>query len=223
MNESVSVIDAQVEALLKLIEDYRESRCRQLLEKARSEAAMIVRQTHREGRARMHKAITEERSRTHEKLASTQARLQTQRRQRQQQADMALLQRAWAALREALLSRWQDAEARRTWIQSLFNEASAVLPAKPWQVEHPSGWDPQEAPAGRAHAQSGGGAAKFVEMADIDAGLRIRAQGTCLDGTLTGLLTGRAEVEAQLLAEYYRVANALTAQRSDHPSRRKDA
>lgn len=208
MNESTSIIDEQVEALLKLVEDYRERRCRQVLEHARVEAAAAVKQAHREARARMHKAIEEERARSQEKIASTRAQLQTQRRQRQQQADTALLRQTWDALHERLLARWQDAGTRRTWVQALMRQARAVLPAKRWQIEHPVGWRTQEAlgPGSELSAPGDGELPAFVEKPEITAGLRIRADDACLDGTPAGLLASQAEIEAQLLAQFYRLA-----------------
>ena len=105
MNEFASVIDAQVEALLQLVEDYRERRCGEILEHARVEAAKAVKHAHHEARARMRKAVEEERARSQEKIISTQARLQTQRRQGQQKADATLLREAWDALQQRLIAR----------------------------------------------------------------------------------------------------------------------
>ena len=206
MNELASVVDAQVEALLQLIEDYRERQCRQILDHARIEARRAVRDAHREARARMRKAVEEERARSREKIISTEAQLQTQRRQGQQQADTVLLQQAWSALQKRLLARWQDAGSRRTWVAALMCQARAVLPAKRWQIEHPLGWRTQEAlgPDGELTGQEE--LPVFVETPEISAGLRIRAEEVCLDGTPTGLLASRAEVEAQLLAQFHRLA-----------------
>ena len=208
MNESTSLIDAQLEALLKLVEDYRERRCREILEHARAEAKLAVKQAHREARARMRKTVEEERTRSREKIASTQAQLQTQRRQRQQHAETALLQQAWGALQERLLARWQDPGARRIWVLALLRQARAVLPAKKWQIEHPVGWRTQEALASGAErgVLGDGEAPLFVEDAEIRAGLRIRTDAACLDGTPLGLLASRAEIEAQLLAQLHRLA-----------------
>lgn len=207
MNEVASVIDAQVEALLQLVESYRERRCRQILEDARAEATTAVKHAHREARARMHKAVEEERVRSREKIVSTQAQLQTQRRQGQQQADAALLQQAWDALQGRLLARWQDADSRRTWVQALVRQARALLPAKKWQIEHPVGWRPQEALGlgSELSAQGDGESPAFVETPEISAGLRVRVDEACLDATAAGLLASRAEVEALLLAQFHRL------------------
>lgn len=207
MNRVASIIDAQVQALLQMVEEHRERRCRQILEQARTEAAAAVKQAYGEARARMHQAIEEERARGEGKIASTRAQLQTQRRQREQRLDMALLAQAWEALRARLLARWQDEQARRVWVRALVHQARAVLPAQKWRIEHPVGWRSQEALALLSEES-----AMFLEAPDIAAGLRIRAGDACLDGTPAGLLASRAEIEAQLLAELHRnVANELAA------------
>lgn len=211
MNEVANVVDAQVEALLQLVEDYREHRCREILERARAEAATAVRDAHREGRARMHKAVEEERVRSHEKIVSTHAQLQTHKRRGQQQADTALLQQAWDALQKRLLARWQDAGSRRTWVRALLRQARAVLPAKKWQVEHPVGWRTQEALGPGSELSAQGELPTFVELPEICAGLRIRAGDACLDGTPAGLLASRAEIEAQLLSQFHHPAEEKPA------------
>jgi hypothetical protein len=207
MNEFTSVIGAQVEALLQLVKDYRERRCGEILEHARVEAATAIEHAHRVARARMRKAVEEERARSQEKIISTQARLQTQRRQGQQKADAVLLRQAWDALQQRLIARWQDGGSRRTWVRALLRQARAVLPARKWQIEHPVGWRTQEAlgPESELRAQGDGELPAFVETPEISAGLRIRSDKVCLDGTPAGLLASRAEVEAQLLAEFHRL------------------
>lgn len=213
MNELVSVIDAQVEALLQLIKDYRERRCREILEHAHAEAATAVKHAHRDARVRMHKAVEEERVRSQEKIVSTQAQLQTQRRQRQQQADAALLREAWGALQGQLVTRWQDTHSRRVWVGALVRQARALLPAKKWRIEHPVGWHTQEAlgPDSELDGRSEGESPAFVEVPEISAGLRIRVGEACLDGTPAGLLASRSEVEAELLSQFHHLAEGKPA------------
>ena len=206
MSEPQSVLEAQVAELLKVVEEHREERCRHILERAQSQAATIVKQAHHEARARMHAAIAEERSRAQEKIASTRAHLQTQRRQRQQQADVLLLERSWEKLCETLMKRWQDVDQRRAWVRALLREGLMSLPAEKWRIEHSPGWQSAElldlssaTPLG-AQSQT----PVFVEAPDIAAGLRIHVGHACLDGTLDGLLAIREAIEAQLLAELKR-------------------
>lgn len=207
MNEYANVIDAQVQALLRLVEEHRQRRCHEILEHARADAAAVIKQAHREARARMRLAIEEERTHAKEKLASTRAQLQTQSRQRQQRADARLLEQAWEVLPTRLLACWQQEEARRAWVRALVRQARTVLPAQGWQIEHPPGWRPQEVLALLSEIDGGGagGPPAFLEVPDIAAGLRIRANDACLDGTPAGLLASRAEIEAQVLAQFRRI------------------
>ncbi len=216
MNEYASVVDAQVQALLQLVQEHREHRCQEILEHARTEAAAVIQQAHRNARARMRRAIEEERTHTKEKVASTRAQLQTQGRQRQQRADATLLEQAWELLRARLRARWQQEEARRAWVRALVQQAHATLPAQGWQVEHPAGWRSEEALTSlrEIDGDGTGAAPSFLEAPDIAAGLRIRVNDACLDGTLTGLFASRAEIEALVLAEFRRIkANERTTPR----------
>lgn len=202
MNESGSVLDAQVTALEDVVETSREARCHQLLEDAKRGVKETVKRAHRENRARMRAAIEEQRKDMEETLAATRARLATRARQRQQQADKERLDHAWARLGKVLLERWQDADIRRQWILGLVEEALAHLPGDPWRIEHPQGFDPAELASitKRIAEHCGGEPADFVAVEVARAGLRIIAGGACMDGTVEGLLTDRNRVEAELLA-----------------------
>ena len=206
MSEPQRIVEAQVAELLKVVEDHREERCRRILEQAKAQVVTIVRQAHQEARARMHAAIEQERARAKEKIASTQAHLQTRRRQRHQQADMLLLERGWEKLRETLMKRWQDVDQRRAWVQALLREGLTLLPAKAWRIEHPPGWQSAEMLdlSGATALGTQGQTPVLVEARDIAAGLRIHVDHACLDGTLDGLLAIREAIEAQLLAEFKR-------------------
>jgi len=206
VSEDKTVLQAQLDELLKLVENFRESSSKKIDEQARARADEIIAQARKDARAHMRAAIAQERARARDKITSTRARLLTQRRQRQQRIDRSLVAQGWVALGEALADRWRDAEQRRAWIAALVRQANSLLPASDWRVEHAPGWNPEEMlsidreSSSSARAQ----APTFVEDATIEAGVRIRVDGTCLDGTIGGLLANRAAVEAELLAEVYR-------------------
>lgn len=204
MSATSGVLEAQLEELLELVEDFRDRSCREIEEQARARAEGIVARAGQEARGRMRAAVEHERARAREKITATRARLLTQRRHRRQQLDKRLVARGWEELRPALARRWQNEAQRRAWIEALVRRADALLPAAEWRVEHPSGWDPGEMPSLGAQSSARAGPPTFVEDADIEAGLRIRVEGTCLDGTTEGLLADRAAVEAALLAEVHR-------------------
>jgi vacuolar-type H+-ATPase subunit E/Vma4 len=202
MSEPRSILDAQVNALEKLVETSRAERCRQLIEDAKRGATEILKRAHRENRARMRAAIEEQRKRMEDTLASTRARLATRARQQQQQVDKEHLASAWSRLSDVLLERWQDADCRRRWMMNLVEEALARLPGEPWRIEHPRDFDSAELStvSERIAEHCGGEHADFVVVEDLRAGLRILAGGACVDGTLTGLFIDRNRIEAELLA-----------------------
>ena len=204
MTDAPIIVDAQVEGLLKLVDDYRQSRCREILEQA--QADKTVKHAHQEARKRMRVAIEQERVRVQDKLASTRAHILTRRRQRQQQADLVLLQKAWERLHDRLTTYWQDRRQRRIWMANLMRQGLGVLPDKAWRIEHPLGWHSNEPLDldNEIAAQLECRSPVFVESGDIAAGLRIYAERACLDGTLEGLLMDRTGIEARLLAELRR-------------------
>lgn len=203
-----SVLDAQINALLALVEQHRAERCGQLLAQAEERRHTLLAEAYSEARARMHEAVLTERRRGKDKLDATRAQLETRARQQQHQTALLLLQQGWELLGQAVLQRWKSAAPRRLWVDTLLRQALLLLPRCSWVIEHPPGWDPAECAelheALRAHC---GGEPELRANDQIDAGLRICAEGAFLDGTLEGLLADRAAIEAQLLAQLHRLLN----------------
>jgi vacuolar-type H+-ATPase subunit H len=206
MSEAKGVLEAQLEALLELVESYRDTSRRRIEEQARTQAEEIVAHARREARVHMRAAIEQERTRAREKITSTRAHLLTQRRQRRQQLDKGVVEEGWVKLHEALTKRWRNADQRRVWVGAQVERGHALLPARDWRVEHAPGWDPDEMLRlhGELSALARDRSPTFVEDPSITAGLRIRVDGTCLDATTEGLLANRSDVEAELLAEVSR-------------------
>lgn len=202
MSAPESVLDAQVNALQKLVESTQEARCRELREDAQRRVKETVRRAHKENRARMRAAINEQRERMEDTLAATRARLATRARQRRQSADKERLELAWSRLHEVLLERWRDARCRQRWALGLVEEALVHLPGERWRIEHPKDMNPAELSSmnQRITDHCGGEPPELVGSENLPAGLRIIADGACLDGTVEGLLTDRSRVEAELLA-----------------------
>ena len=113
-------------------------------------------------------------------LASFEAQQQTRQRQQRQADDGILLVTAREALRAALLQRWQQPASRQQWCEELVNVAATTLDGKVWTVEHPADWPMSEHDALREQIHSLCGKTPRLEAnADISAGLRICAAGTC--------------------------------------------
>ena len=144
MSEPGSVLEAQMQTLLKLVEQHQQERCAQLLEEARQKRSDIVRQAHHDARRRMHDAIETERRNGREKLEATRAQLLTRARQQQHKSALLLLHRGWELLGDAVLLRWKSAAQRKQWVCALLQQALQLLPARPWVIEHPPGWDRSE-------------------------------------------------------------------------------
>jgi len=189
-------------ALLKLVADDEQRRCREILARAESAVQATLREAQRSARGRMRENVQTLKQERRQALALATAELDTARRQHQQRSDQALLEAAWEPLRAALAARWRDTAARRLWIDGLMRRALARLPRGAWRIEHPADWPATECRRlVSALTASLGQEPQLQVGADIGAGLRVHAGTALLDGTLDGLLSDRRAIEALLLAE----------------------
>jgi hypothetical protein len=192
-------VSRPMQALLDLVEADRARQCAELLGEARARAAAVHEQAHREARERMRQAFAEQRQRRADQLAAAQARLATHRRLHEQQRTAALLALARQRLPLELQSLWQGAETRRAWVAGTLAAARQRLPMGAWRVVHAADWSVAEcAPAADELARAGT-TLVFAADPDIAAGLKVMAAGNVIDGTLAGLLAGRADFESRLL------------------------
>jgi hypothetical protein len=201
MSESGPVVGAQMKHLLTVVEQRRSERCKDVLDKAHEQAQQLIKQAYRDERQRMHRELGETRQQLHQQMVSVVARRQTGKRQRRQRADEELLTTTWLNLHEALLHRWRDSVMRQQWVDGLVEQAAAVLVDRHWLIEHPFDWPAQERSALQLRLQKQLAHTPHFEVkSTIAAGLRICADGACVDGSADGLLRERLAIEAVLLA-----------------------
>ena len=196
-----SLLERQVGALLEHIASYREASCRELRERARAQAQDLLRATRREARQSVHGAIVEARARLEEGTRRAQARAALEERMRVQRETRLLLDEMWGEIGGALEARWRDPVHRRAWIQAALQQASLVLGGGAWRIEHGPSW-----PADSRAELDGLPLApprqiEWLRDGTISAGLRVRADGVCLDATVAGLTARRELVESAYLAE----------------------
>jgi len=182
-----------MQALLDLVEAGRAAQCAQILGEARAQCAAVRSQSIAEARARLRQAFGEQRRHHAEWLDAALARLATQRRLHAQQHTAALLALAREQLPRELSACWRDAAVRARWVAATLAAARRQLPTGDWTMFHASGWPAAERAAVAAPSIT------FTEDAGLGAGLKVAAAGNVVDGTLAGLLAGRAEFEARLL------------------------
>lgn len=193
--------DSNVQAMLALVESYRKQECERLLAQAQAEASTVVAQARHQARARVHQAVDEERLHARKQLVAAEAQLQTVRRRHLQQQTTALLAAAWERLGSALQTRWRTPDTRRAWIEKLMRDAFEALPQGAWEIGYPPDLPAndlqrmRELLAARLAAPPA-----FCADRQLTAGLRIRAANVILDGTLQGLIKGRAQLQGELLA-----------------------
>lgn len=187
--------------MLKLVADTSRHECEAVLATAGQEARELLGAAHRAARRRMHDNVLEIRQVMRRELDQAQAALETARRQHQQRCDFTLLDASWPLLREALARRWQDTAARQVWVESLVRQARRALPAAAWQVHHPAGWSDAERAQLAAQLSAAGITGRFAVDGMASAGLRVCADGACLDGTAEGILADRDAIQARMLAK----------------------
>ena len=193
-------LEAQVQALLDLVEADRAAKCAALLGDARARAAALLRDAHAQARVRMRVAFAEERERRDARNGAARANLQTRQRVARQQLAAALLVAGWQRLPEALAARWRDSGSRGAWVARVVTSARAALSNGAWRIVHARDWPAAERDAlVRDLATTQPVTPTFAADESIRAGLKIVADGNVVDGTLDGLLADRAEIGASLL------------------------
>ncbi len=202
MSQADTDIDTRLQNLLDVVAQNRDERCQALLDEAAKQAQQLVKQAYREARERLHKKVQSTREDARQRLAAAEAQRQTRARLQRQNADRALLERAWEPLNEQLLAYWHESESRRQWIEHLIQQATRNLVETPWLIEHPADWPDEERTELLARlVKASGSVPEFIAKTEIRAGLRICAGDACVDGTRCGLLRSRSRIEGIMLAK----------------------
>jgi hypothetical protein len=192
---------SQERRLLELVKSEREKACRDAAREAEAQAAALLEEAWRNGRARLHRAVNTERERARERIAHARAGMETRKRLHQQSRQSALLDFAWGILEQRLREMWQERQGRQRWIAAAARQALARIPPNQWRIIHPPTWNAEDQ---RLLAnQLGDGLAKapqFEPDQALSAGLMVRSGGVALDMTLEGMLADRNAIEARLLA-----------------------
>ncbi len=163
-----------------------------------------------DGRRKVGIAVAGERRRVAAELARARANLETRQRQAKQRELSALLARAGPGLRRELARRWQQSESRQKWIDGLLDAALTVAQSGDWVIECPVSFavDERSELFGRIEAAAGV-RPSFKENEELEAGLKINVGLACVDGSLSGLLVNRREIEAVLLHELDTAADTV--------------
>jgi vacuolar-type H+-ATPase subunit E/Vma4 len=199
--EFESIIDFQVRAMLEGIERDLDARREQMETDARKQARMLLRNVRRQCRSRVALAIAEERAHRDRSLQKANAALASRVRRRQQALDRKQLVEGYRRLREALVERWRDSDARSLWARTLIEDASTVLANSTWHVEYPASLPAEEA---QRLFETSERDIELVPADDLEAGFRLRHDDARLDMSVDGLLAQVDEMAGELLAEIHR-------------------
>lgn len=194
-------LEAREQALLQLVDDYRERSCRRILGDAEQRARTLLAQVYAKERAALHERVGTERARAQALIDAARAERSTRHRRLREQRDQSVLAALWPALRHVLADDWADSRRRQAWVQAAFERALRRLPRGAWVVRHAEGWPDAERLAQLEQVAAEIGIMPSTRAdASLSAGLVIMSGGAALDASLEGLMSDRARVEARALA-----------------------
>lgn len=193
---------APEQALIAHLAQQRDHSLSRIRRQADAEAAALLAEARRRARARLQDAVAEERRRAERELRGTTARAETRLRQRFHETALDLLERTMPLLAEALEQRWQDAAARRRWLDDALELARRRLPAGSWTVEHPPGLAAEElrAALGKVSVPQADLSVEPRPAPELSAGIRVHCGGARLDASPAGLLVDPERIQGLLLA-----------------------
>jgi hypothetical protein len=200
MNDLTAGGDPALDALLDHIGRERDRECAEIMQNAEAAARDLLRNARHASGQRVRHALAQMRREIEAHGIAARAAAETALLRRRQQRERDALERAWPLLRDALVARWADAAARRTWLRASLRLAAERLLSPNWTISHPPTWSPHDA-GELLSCDCPGIAARWQSDEALSAGLRIAADGATVDASLDGLLAPRARIEGRLLAE----------------------
>jgi hypothetical protein len=201
MKEPAGIVEAQLTALLKLLESTRLDKTAALTEETDRQIRDILRGARKVAREKLGRAVRHERAHARQVLRHLEAAVETRRNEAARVRDAALLEAAWPRLEAALKARWTDSRERRLWLHAALGTAAGILPEGLWRVSHPAGVTPEEISAALDDAAAGLRVSlEFHEDPALNDGLVIETAAARLDATIAGLLVRRRAIESALLA-----------------------
>jgi hypothetical protein len=202
MSAPESIVQAQMEALLRRVAREQEMLSRKARDAAEEQARVILARAREEARARARQARDEAHQSVERALADRRAALETAARQREQALLRKLMDDAWEVLPRELQAAWMDSAARRSWCESACALARRiVMGGGAFAIELDEGAPADAADRARQALADGAGSPTVTRVAGLGPGLRIRHGLACVDATANGLLASRERIEAELLAE----------------------
>lgn len=202
MSAPESIVQVQMEALLRRVAREQEMLSRRARDAAEEQSRRIVSRAREEARARTRQASEEARMTVERALGDRRAALETAARQREQSLLRELMDTAWAALPGALVAAWQEPAKRHEWCETACALAARIVMGDgPFTIElDAAAPDGPDEILGRC-LSAGGESPTVRRLEGLGPGLRIRRGLACVDATVPGLLASRERVEAELLAE----------------------
>jgi hypothetical protein len=200
MNDSVSVVAAQAQAMIARLRRYESEQIGDILDGGHAAAHAAVRAAFRAARASVARAVQRERARRQAAAITAQARAETRLRLDAQLQIGQLLAAGWEQLPGVLMQRWLDPEKRRLWWQAAIAQARQRLLSDQYLVEYAPGPSTEELKS--MTAACSGSQVSLQSEPTLKAGVRISTPGAVLDASVASLLADREHIQSLLLAAY---------------------
>lgn len=198
-----SIVGAQLQRLLEIVESYQQEQCHQFREQAEQQSRQIIQHAYRNARARLRNHILEDRHYLEQELSATRAKRHTFNMQLKHQASQEFLEDSWQLLTSRLIQRWENPKQRGDWIKSVIDNALRSLAGSDWQVSHGDLFS--EADKQQIVQLLAGNEAEikiiFSKVPDVRAGILVTSDSASVDGSVDGLLADRVRIEAKILAQ----------------------
>ena len=203
MSEVDKSLSSRVRQMLELTDEWMNKRCSEIQESVEKECAEIVCNAHRDARLKLRHHYHADRHEARQRIISAEAALKTKQRQQLQELELKLLETTWSQLEAELLERWREPNERKAWLESTWSLALKVLPKLDWTVTFGEGMEESELENLIEQTPDfKDSRPRMVYDRQIIAGLRIQASGASVDGTLSGLLANRKQLESEILSTF---------------------
>ncbi len=193
--------DDAEQRLLELLARQRDAECLALQQRARQEAADLLRKARHRATKLVRRTVAAERARIRARMAEARAELNTRRRRHARQLGSVVLDMARRRLPERLAEMWADPTGRASWIEQAVRHARQGLPDGRWRIRHAFCFNATDNDTLlRALGDNNDEAPHLEADPAMEAGLVIECAGVTLDASVSGLLADPDQVEARLLA-----------------------
>jgi len=207
-HKTAGVLEQQVSGMVERIGRDRDARVSAIEHAGRSERRGLLNEARREARVRVRDVVREDRARLERRLQREEASLATVVRENQLKRHRERLRQGHSLVVEALRERWADDATRREWLAGVLAVTDVLSPGQ-WLVEHPPGLNDAERDFLKAGVRDRSSEEPVLQAGEGQTtGLRVTSKGATLDMTAEGILEDSDRINGLLLASILALESA---------------